>query len=371
VITLLTWNAGFLTHLPSVDAQHRQLVHLVNAFVSQLVEEDQDEEAAVAILEELAASAGSHFEEEEQLMEDVGLDARFLEVQRTAHRLFAARLVRVLGHRPAGYHLLQDLAQFLVEWLQRHIIHLDQGITRQIHLIEAGLSPSAAYEEEAGLDLSAPEPAAQIVGSLLAVVHQKNRELREASVQVEELVELRTEELVKTNESLHSLATHDELTGLANRRMAVSVLNQRLAEYQRSASVFSVLLLDLDQFKGVNDQFGHQEGDAVLQAVARHLTRTVRQTDLVCRLGGDEFLVICPLCDEVDGLAVAEKLVRESHPTWDPQGRQSWNGSISVGVAEVGQATTGVDQLLAQADRALYASKRRGGGTVSGASTVG
>ncbi|HTH13904.1 MAG TPA: hemerythrin family protein, partial [Spirochaetia bacterium] len=186
MITLLTWNAGFLTHLPTVDAQHRQLVHLVNAFVSLLVEEDQNEVAAVAVLEELVAYAGAHFEEEEQLMEDVGLDPRFLDLQRTAHQSFTARLVRVLGHRPASSDTLRELAQFLVEWLQKHIIHLDQGITRQMHLLEAGMTPAAAFDQEMGLAPAAPEPAAQIVGSLLAVVHQKNRELRQATVQVEE-----------------------------------------------------------------------------------------------------------------------------------------------------------------------------------------
>ena len=96
----------------------------------------------------------------------------------------------------------------------------------------------------------------------------------------------------QAQEKLHHRAFHDELTGLPNRAMFMDTLSRTLHRAERKQSSFSVLFIDLDHFKGVNDTYGHSVGDQLLQQVAERLRMCVREGDLVARLGGDEFVIL-------------------------------------------------------------------------------
>ncbi len=120
------------------------------------------------------------------------------------------------------------------------------------------------------------------------------------------------------------------------------------------------MMIDADGFKVINDTYGHEAGDEVLRQLARCLKNSVRNDDVVCRLGGDEFLILCGLTNLTGAITIAEKLRREVAALRIPAGAGVWQGSVSVGVAERTSVLDTFDDLLKLADDAVYAAKRNG-----------
>jgi diguanylate cyclase (GGDEF)-like protein/PAS domain S-box-containing protein len=159
---------------------------------------------------------------------------------------------------------------------------------------------------------------------------------------------------------LRHMAEHDDLTGLYNRRRFEEELDRHIAHGRRYGMGGALLLLDLDDFKRVNDAFGHRAGDRVLTAVAVVLTHRLRESDIVARFGGDEFAVLMPVGGVAEATELAELLgaaIRADVPT--PAGPLS----ASVGIALFGDLST-ADEVLSRADDAMYAQKRGEGPVV-------
>jgi diguanylate cyclase (GGDEF)-like protein len=159
---------------------------------------------------------------------------------------------------------------------------------------------------------------------------------------------------------LQRLAHQDGLTGLKNRRRFEEDLHTELARSRRERSTGALLLLDLDEFKTVNDSLGHPIGDRVIEEIAGVLGRRTRETDVLARIGGDEFAIVLPHCDAAEARAVADTItagIREHvpHPEGVPQ------ITASIGVALFGEGTDATfDSVLADADAAMYAAKQAG-----------
>lgn len=183
-------------------------------------------------------------------------------------------------------------------------------------------------------------------------------ELRARIAAAVEVATLRTE-LRRSNEELHRLTRTDHLTGLFNRRHLDEALYAMVAASRRHHFPLSVLLVDVDHFKAVNDRFGHEAGDLVLQAVATALAGAVRLGDVIGRWGGEEFLVLAPHTDVAGTQTVAERLRTSvaGLPVATPTGEVTV--TISVGGATAA-AVTDSDQLLRAADAQLYAAKAAG-----------
>jgi diguanylate cyclase (GGDEF)-like protein len=162
--------------------------------------------------------------------------------------------------------------------------------------------------------------------------------------------------LQATVSQLEGLVYVDPLTGLSNRRYLETRLQQELAQHRRQGGSLSVLVLDLDGFKRLNDEHGHQEGDRALQWLGGFLRRTTRASDVCCRLGGDEFVVLLPGTATNEAALFAARLKRCAAEQDSPVG-------FSVGCAT---ARRGDDsrQLLERADGAMYADKRSGAANV-------
>jgi diguanylate cyclase (GGDEF)-like protein len=151
-------------------------------------------------------------------------------------------------------------------------------------------------------------------------------------------------------------ASHDPLTGLCNRRAFQERLETEAQRARRHRGGFSLVLLDIDNFKAINDMHGHPIGDAVLIGIAAKLSEEVRKEDLLARIGGEEFGLILPSITGVDALMAAERARQLiSLSRFEPAGRVT----LSAGVATFDEAL-GIDTLFQQADRALYEAKRRG-----------
>jgi diguanylate cyclase (GGDEF)-like protein/PAS domain S-box-containing protein len=159
---------------------------------------------------------------------------------------------------------------------------------------------------------------------------------------------------------LEHLATHDMLTGLPNRMLLSDRLEQAVAAARRQDSDLAVLFLDLDQFKPINDQLGHEAGDDVLQEVANRLKSCVRETDTVARMGGDEFVILLQnVSGEHDARHVAEKVISYLK---QPIDITACNCSIgcSIGITLLSRDPVDISQLIAHADAAMYHVKEHG-----------
>ncbi len=185
------------------------------------------------------------------------------------------------------------------------------------------------------------------------------RRHREAHLQFARLAVTR-EKLEEANATLKRMATTDELTGLTNRREAVRFLDEAWARATRHDRPLSCILADIDHFKSVNDVYGHAAGDRVLQEVAKSLADATRTEERVCRVGGEEFLVICADADAKGAAVAAERLRKAVEATQVAFGDTTLNVTLSLGVAQRGVSTPNPDVLLQAADAALYEAKRRG-----------
>lgn len=164
----------------------------------------------------------------------------------------------------------------------------------------------------------------------------------------------------QASEFYGDLAMRDPLTCLFNRRQFNEALEREIASAKRRGGCFTLLLLDLDGFKPVNDHHGHHAGDAVLRAVAERLDSQARSNDTVARIGGDEFVLICPdLCDESSAVVVSERLLNLLNEVIPLEVGWAQVGA-SIGIAFYPAHAHTVDGLIRAADQAMYAAKQAG-----------
>lgn len=187
-------------------------------------------------------------------------------------------------------------------------------------------------------------------------------------VQLQEELEFERQELHKfaaelaaSNQRLQQMALTDVLTGLPNRRFANEHLERQWAGAERAGSHLSCMLVDIDHFKKINDTYGHKVGDDALKRVSRILSQAVRKQDVVCRFGGEEFLVICPDTPVEHAYRYAERL-RQSMAGAAIIGASDHGISItiSIGLASKKPELLNVEMLLQLADKHLYAAKKAG-----------
>lgn len=194
-------------------------------------------------------------------------------------------------------------------------------------------------------DLRSRLVVAERIMTMQAKLTEANEKLQAAYYEVEQ-----------ANERLNALATTDGLTGAKNHRFFQDRLRQEISEAERHDRPLSLLLLDLDHFKSLNDTFGHQAGDEVLISVARLLQSQARASDIVARYGGEEFVVILPGTDRANAQTIAERF-RTAIAEW------SWprrSVTTSIGVSTLQGDGIAPASLIEKADTALYASKRGG-----------
>ncbi|WP_281647296.1 diguanylate cyclase [Parendozoicomonas sp. Alg238-R29] len=203
-------------------------------------------------------------------------------------------------------------------------------------------------------------------GETLGVLHlnyENQEDLDEGSSKAEAMAEQIGLALanMRLREDLRQQAIRDPLTGLFNRRHMMDTLEQRFYSSDHHASSLSVMMIDLDHFKRFNDTFGHDAGDYVLKQVSMELKEATRETDLVCRYGGEEICIVCPDTNldktaELGSILVA----RIAGQGMQFNGQSLGNITISMGVATRSHADNSIDMLLKDADNALYQAKEQG-----------
>ena len=173
-------------------------------------------------------------------------------------------------------------------------------------------------------------------------------------------------ELAVANRRLQQAALTDALTGLPNRRHLMERMEQEWAIAARNQRPFALMMVDIDAFKQVNDVHGHEVGDQVLSKVAALLRQSARVEDVVGRLGGEEFVVVCPGANLAMGVRLAERLRQSLAQQMVQVGSVSLQVTVSIGVSQQDSTTVTVDEVMRRADAALYRAKRDGRNRVSG-----
>lgn len=169
----------------------------------------------------------------------------------------------------------------------------------------------------------------------------------------------------RAEDALHHRAYHDELTGLPNRAMCMEALRRILSRCERKSMPFSILFIDLDHFKGINDRLGHAAGDDLLRQVAQRIQSCMRGGDLVARLGGDEFIVVVEEPHPAAELhGIADKIRLTIEPAYLLCGH-SVQVTASIGISTYPHDGTDLQQLLTRADNAMYRAKTGGRNDVS------
>ena len=162
--------------------------------------------------------------------------------------------------------------------------------------------------------------------------------------------------LKQQQDKLHELAMIDQLTGLTNRHYMLEVVGQKLARSRRHETPLSIMMIDIDHFKEINDTSGHLTGDLVLRQLGEFLKDQFRVEDSITRFGGEEFLVILEPCNEEQAIAKAEE-IRKDIEKLQPA---NIDITVSIGVAQLSNRDLRFDQLIKRADKALYEAKGKG-----------
>ena len=264
------------------------------------------------------------------------------------------------------------LGVLMVWWLagrlNRPLVHMARAADR----IAAG---------ERGVHMGHHRGAAELMQVSAAVDHmtqellQREQALVASRDNLERMVHDRTAELqasnaelARANAELDNLSRHDALTKLPNRRAADERLLHELARHRRSQTPLTVMVVDIDHFKKINDTFGHDVGDEVLREFALRLASNVRAIDLPCRFGGEEFVVVMPDTQLADALRIAERI--RNHVAGSPfkvgPTKEQLTVTISVGVSATLGADDTPEALLKRADQGVYQAKASGRNAVVG-----
>jgi len=197
----------------------------------------------------------------------------------------------------------------------------------------------------------------------LSIVSQQNniKELKKVCLELEAKVMQRTKKLEDTQKKLIEQAHKDPMTGLYNRRYLNEIGESLLLIAKRAHASLSVMMLDIDDFKIINDSYGHAVGDSVIKSVTSVVLNAVRKSDICARLGGDEFVVLLPNTPENSATKIAEKIRKmvEKNKVV-ANGATNINCTISLGVTEVLFADETIDHVIKRADDSLYQAKKLG-----------
>jgi len=159
---------------------------------------------------------------------------------------------------------------------------------------------------------------------------------------------------------LRELSRRDSLTGIYNRSFFIELAERELIRTLRYGDIFSIAILDVDNFKGVNDTYGHLAGDKVLQVLSEICLQNLRQSDTIARFGGDEFVILFPYADKLHVTECLERIRRIVAATPVEYDGQAIRFTVSAGSAAYHDSYTDLDFILQQADKALYQAKESG-----------
>lgn len=288
------------------------------------------------------------------------------EEKRYTHELFDLEVIHTLRDDPRAYGFYfspSPAHQRIVAAFDRYLAAIDTSASVAAHVIgERQLIERYVAQRSQRAIWQTTSVAGALLALVLGLAFLRYRRMAHRLAASHQQVLLQQQALQAANLALEQQSLSDSLTGLANRRAFDQALLREHARQQRMGSPLSVLLLDVDHFKGVNDVYGHSIGDDYLRAIAQVLRKTVtRSTDLVARHGGEEFTCLLPDTSATQAQALAERVREATQRLTLPNSRaRQQTLTVSIGVATLEAGPASAQELMEQADGQLYAAKHAG-----------
>lgn len=362
-MTYSQWDRHFETGIPDFDTQHRNLLDLINTLNTLVADDAADPDRLTSVFDALSNHAAHHFENEEALMSRLDIDSRHVLRHQAEHEYFLrelARLNTMMDTENCGFS--SGTLEFLKHWPVYHILGIDQCMAAQIHAVEDGTSPEAAFDDSEQRRHNDTTPFLNALTRLYKQATAQNRQLVKRNQSLDIKAAECARDLAETNRRLQELTLTDSHTGLPNRRSAMQYLKQLWRESVDTDSPLSCLLLDTDGLRQINETHGHDAGDQVLLCLARTLANAMRNDDVVCRLGGGEFFVICPNTPKSGALHLASQTHGTIRTLKVPLGTGpvSWTGEISIGVTTRHPDMVSMESMIKAADKGVSMAKASG-----------
>lgn len=272
------------------------------------------------------------------------------------------------------YSLVQREAIIILLIALGEFLALSFIIVRPVSVMSKSLSESV--NETGQIVGEVPVISQDEFGNLAVQFNRLSSQLNDANARLQSRVDIadkklmqtnrqlinQSEELRQINEKFRKMSITDALTSLYNRRRFEEILETELAMSLEQGEVNSILVIDIDFFKRINDTYGHPCGDSVLRTVSRVLKSNLRKTDILCRVGGEEFVAICRRADKTAALEIGDKMQRDVEKEEIIFGNQKIDITISIGIATSDEsvATYTGESLYRNADAAVYKSKETG-----------
>jgi len=230
------------------------------------------------------------------------------------------------------------------------------GILQLINKKEDGKEIPFTHEDQEFISLSS-------YFIVLSIINTKNNieDIKQYNLELEEKIQLRTKELLDTQLKLQEQAHKDPLTNLYNRRHFSEINESLFSMSRRGNNPLSMLIIDIDDFKSINDTHGHQIGDLVIKSLAKIFINTIRKSDIAIRYGGEEFLLLLTNTNLDNAKVIAEKLRNNvENTTLKTKGLVDLKFTISLGLSTVKKDDSTIDISIENADKALYIAKKSG-----------
>jgi diguanylate cyclase (GGDEF)-like protein/hemerythrin-like metal-binding protein len=361
------WNKNFETGIATIDEQHKVLVSLLNELAGTLARDDQLE--INRVFDELAEYANFHFETEEAIWVEYFGDDSWLSSHQLTHSSFLPKVVELKEqdtNKPL-IEIIEGIVKFLIRWLAFHIIDSDKRLAFVVHNMEKGLSfeeaKIASDKKMSGSIRVLIETVMAMYDGLSSRTLDLMRERHERKKVEEELHEANIQ-LREANIKLEELAITDQLTGLFNRRHFNNIFKQELKRANRENTYLSLIIMDIDFFKKLNDNYGHSKGDRVLVQLGQKLINLCqRPGDYAFRLGGEEFGVLAANLEPQGTVEFAEIVRKGIEALGIPHEYSDAANILTVSIGSITMMpdeTDTIDDYMSIADARLYKAKKLG-----------
>lgn len=237
-------------------------------------------------------------------------------------------------------------------------LHTLNSFKRKFGTLKQGIQQLAQGDLSSKLTMPQGDEFAELADTFNQMKHELMQTMQRRD-ELQKEVEAQTEQLLLQQEKLRQMAEYDDLTGIYNRGAAQNYIAISLERCKRQQTQAAVLFIDLDDFKPINDQFGHRVGDIVLKELANRMMHTLRASDIIARLGGDEFIIwLDPLKGDNQIDTVVEKLRSLGHDIYIEELQQMLDVGLSIGSSIYPEHGNNLTELISYADQQMYQQKR-------------